>query len=81
MTKFKEYENMPAIGAWCICNFGGLELIAINYGVDDTAVTCFNTGEGRGKWKETKIHFTAGGRAYVTRYGFRYYFDDCMRAA
>lgn len=79
MTLKKLYENKKAIGTHAMCNFGGLEILDIIYGVDDKVVACFNNGCGRTDIRTHKIQYTTGGRPYIRKYGVRYYFDDIMR--
>lgn len=79
MTLKKQYENTKPIGVYAICNWGGLVVLDIEYGIDDKIVTAFDGGETRQHIRRTKIHTTPSGRSCVRRYGVRYYLDDIMR--
>ncbi|MBO6272777.1 hypothetical protein J6O48_08370 [bacterium] len=79
MTLYKTYENTEAVGTFPLCNFGGLEILDILYGINDYAVACFNFGTGRQQIRKHKIHYTPAGRSYIRKQGVRYYFDEIMR--
>ena len=79
MTLAKLYENKKAVGVYTMCNFGGLEILDIIYGIEDQAVACFNNGCGRTDIRKHKIYTTPGGRNYIRKNGIRYYFDEIMR--
>lgn len=79
MTLYKTYENTKAVGVLPLCNFGGLEILDILYGIDDYAVACFDFGNGRQQIRKHKIQYTPAGRSYIRKQGVRYYFDEIMR--
>lgn len=76
MTLKEKYKDKKPIGAYCMCNFGGLEFYE---GDDSDYVTAFNFGNGPYKFRRSNVHFTENGRAYVNRAG-RVYLDEVMRA-
>ncbi len=70
-----EYQNMETIGYYCICNFGGIAVKYIEYGIDDyIIVEWFNNSIHR-----RKIEYTRNGRAYFRIGNTRYYLGDFMR--
>lgn len=79
MTLKKQYENTRPVAIIGLSNFGGLEVLAIEYGINDKLVTCFNYGNGRKAIRRNTIFTTAAGRSYIRKYGRRYYTDEMMR--
>lgn len=79
MTLKELYKNRQAVGTYTLCNWGGLEILDIIYGLDDKAVACFNFGCGRTDIRKHKIYTTTAGRAYIRKNGTRYYFDQIMK--
>lgn len=80
---YKTYENTPAVGYYGMSNFGGLEILAID-GIEkngeDAVVACFNWGTGRQHIARHVIRYTNNGRPYIKKNGWRFYFDQIMRA-
>lgn len=64
------------IGTQVLCNFGGLFIYYLN---SDSCISGFDFGEGVQGIRETSIHYTTSGRAYIIRYQTAYYFDEIMR--
>lgn len=64
------------IGTQVLCNFGGLCIYYLN---SDSCISGFDFGEGVQGIRETSIHYTTSGRAYIIRYQKAYYFDEIMR--
>lgn len=78
-TKYAKYENIPAIGAFPISNYGGLEILAIGYDINDYVIACFNYGDGRKDIRRHKIQVSNSGRLFIRKYGVRYYLDQIMK--
>ena len=76
---YKRYAETRACGVYPMCNFGGLEILDIENGIDDYAVACFNFGTGRQKIRRYKIQVSESGRAFIRKEGVRYYFDQIMK--
>ena len=76
---YKKYADTPAIGGLCLCNWGGIEILDIIYGINDYVVACFDFGNGRRKIRKHKIEYTSNGRDFFRKEGRRYYFDEIMR--
>jgi hypothetical protein len=76
---YEKYQQTIAIGMYPMCNFGGLEILDIIYGIDDYAVACFNFGTGRQQIRRHKIQTTESGRSFIRKQNIRYYFDEIMR--
>lgn len=81
MTKYKDYYNgiKKPVGGLCLCNFGGLVVFEIIYGIDDYCISGFDFGDGVKDIRTTKIHYTTSGRNYIIRGKNRCYFDEIMR--
>lgn len=60
-------------------NFGGLGIISIEHGIDDTVTTAFDFGNGMKNISTAKIRYNASGEDYFIKFGKRYYFRDFMR--
>ena len=76
MALYKEYENTKPVGVLPLSNWGGLEILALNY---EECIACFNWGTGRQMIRRHSIIYTASGRAYIRKAGHRYYLDEIMR--
>lgn len=85
MSLKTEYMDKEAVGFFTMGNWGGLEVLDIKYGIDDSVVSCFNFGNGRKNFSESKIRYTiprsedAESRAYFIKLDRRYYLDEIMR--
>ena len=69
---------MQYIGAFALCNFGGLAIISIDPD-GDACRSCFDFGGGPKNARNKKISYSNSGRAYIRRYGRRYYFDQIIK--
>lgn len=67
------------IGGLCLCNWGGLVVYDILYGLDDQIISAFDYGDGVKDIRTTKIFYTITGRPYFVRYKRRYYLDNIER--
>lgn len=79
MPLYKKYAETKAIGYYCECNWGGLEILAVENGFEDYAIACFNFGSGRQQIRRHKIQHFDSGRCFIRKQGRRYYFDQIMR--
>lgn len=79
MPLYKKYADTEPIGTLGLCNWGGLEILDIEYGIDDYAIACFNWGTGRQQIRRHKITYTPAGRSYIRKQGTRYYSDQILR--
>ena len=85
MSLATEYANTKPVGVYGMNNFGGLIVLDIKYGIDDSVVTCFDFGNGRKNFSESKIRYTmprsedAESRAYFVKLNRRYYLDEIMK--
>lgn len=75
-NKIKGGDIRP-IGVLGLGNYGGLVIYEINA---NTCVSAFDFGDGVTGIRETSIHYTLSGRAYIIRHQKAYYFDEIMRA-
>lgn len=72
-------ENKKFIAVCPMSNFGGIGIISINYGIDDTVTTAFNFGDGIKNISTAKLRCNAKGEDYFIKFGRRYYIRDFMR--
>lgn len=83
MALYREYADTPAVGVYPMSNWGGLEILALD-GVEkhgeDACIACFNWGTGRQHIARHVIRYTTSGRAYIRKAGWRFYFDQILRA-
>ena len=79
---YKRYANTKAVGYinTCFTQWGGIEILDIEYGSEDYAIACFNFGNGRYDFRRHKIYTAPSGRMYIRKQGVRYYFDEALRA-
>lgn len=78
MTLKQQYAEAKPIASFGLCNFGGLAILDIIYGINDYAVACFNYGDGNKEIRRHKIMTTSSGRDYIRKGGRRYYFDKMI---
>lgn len=79
MALYEQYSETPTIGYYSMSNFGGLEILDIEYGIQDKLVTCFNWGTGRQMIRRNTIYSTPSGRQYIRKAGYRFYLDEMMK--
>ena len=60
--------DYTAIASYPTSNFGGLVVLSINQGFDNTVTSGFDFGNGLQGVRTTSIHYTATGRPYIIRY-------------
>ena len=73
-------ENNNNFIAVCpMSNFGGLGIISIEHGINDTVTTAFDFGNGMENISTAKIRYNAKGEDYFIKFGRRYYIRDFMR--
>lgn len=72
-------ENNNVIATYCICNFGGIEILNIEYDIIDRIVYRYNFGDNaENKIHKARIHY--GERDYFnTNYGMKVFLDECIR--
>ena len=70
------HRNYEAIATLGISNMLSLDIISINYGIDDTITTIFSDGTG---CTTAKIRYSKNLNPYFLKYGFRYDLDEFIR--
>ena len=78
MPLYKKYADTKPIRVMALCNWGGLEILDIEYGIDDYVIACFNYGNGRLEIRRHKVMYTPAGRVYIRKHGVRYYYDQML---
>lgn len=77
MPLYKKYADTKAIAVLPMCNFGGIEILDVDYG--GIFIACFNFGTGRQQIRRHKIYYSPSGRDYIRKQGKRYYLDTMLR--
>lgn len=76
---YEQYKNVTPIGTYTISNWDGLEILDIQYGIEDYVIASFNFSGVRQMIRRHKICYTTAGRAYIRKQGIRFYLDEIMR--
>jgi hypothetical protein len=70
---------MNAIAIYALTAFNSIEILKINYGIDDTVIFRYNNeGEKTGKHR-AKIRYTNDGQPYFKSYKLKLMLDDFIR--
>jgi len=73
----KMYADMRPIAVYGMSNWGGLEILRIEYGIEDYVISRFNFGEPEEKIHKSKINYGVNHNTFrVGRYTIR--LDECM---
>lgn len=76
MTK-KEALTAPAVAYWSGLN--GVEIKAIEYGIDDHIMCVSGAWSGKRKAHRLKVRYTKKGVGYMLLHGYRIRLDECIR--
>ena len=71
-------KHYDVIGVLPLDVFGGIEVLSIDYGIDDTLLFRWNHGTP-GKATRAKIRYTTAGNPYFISGGIRRKFDEIQR--
>ena len=72
-------NDAKVIAVCTMCNFGGIEILNVEYGIDDRIVYRYNFGQPENKMHKARIYYGAGDMPYFnTKFG-RIYLDECIR--
>ena len=72
-------NDAKVIAVYGMCNFGGIEILGIEYGIDDRIVYRYNFGQPENKIHKVRTYDSVNGRSYFnTKFG-RIYLDECIR--
>ena len=74
----KEYEGKQPIAVYPTCNWGGIEILDILYGIEDYVVYRFNYGKPK-ELHKAKIRYGANHSSFKTSAGYSVRLDECMR--
>lgn len=78
----QEFGNYPddyqPLATLCMCNFGGIAVMEVQYGINDYVIVCDNYGDGYKNITKNMIHYNTKGD-YFVRNGQRYYLQGFMR--
>lgn len=70
-------NNVKAV--FCMCNYGGIEILEIENGINDSIVYRYNFGTPENKNHKARIYYTVSGNAYFKTKTGRVYLSECMR--
>lgn len=73
-----KYKDKRPVGVYPMSNFGGIEIMDILYGIDDSVVYRFNFGEPQ-EVHRAKINYGVNHSSFRTTAGYSIRLDDCMR--
>lgn len=79
MGDMKDLKDKPPIAVLSLNNFGGIEILDVEYGINDYVVTAVNNAGKRCCCGRHKIDTTAAGRSYFRFGNNRYYLDEFLR--
>ena len=68
-------KHYDVIGVLPLDAFGGIEVLSINYGIDDTVLFRWNHGSP-GKTTRAKVRSNASGRMFFVSRGIRRFIDE-----
>lgn len=71
-------SDIKVIAVYGMCNFGGIEILDIEYGINDRIVYRYNFGQSENKIHKARTYDTVGGRLYFNTKHGRIYLDECM---
>ena len=74
----KAYEEKQPVAVYPMCNWGGIEILDILYGIEDYVVYRFNFGEPQEPHK-AKIRYGVNHSSFRTPAGYSVRLDECMR--
>lgn len=72
----KEYKF---IAVKALNNFGGIGIVNIVYGLNDTIVSGFDFGDGIKNVARSRIRYNCNDESYFVRYGVKYFLSDFIR--
>lgn len=75
----ESFPPKPPIAVYPLTNWGGVEVLGVQNGVDDKVEVAINTGSTRKQRGPYKVYTTARGRTYFIMDSIRYYLDDFVR--
>ena len=81
MTKeeMKAYKDKKPVAVYPMSNWGGIEILDIEHGIDEYVIARFNFGTVEEKLHRIKIEYNKHGVPYFIMSGNRVRLDDCMR--
>ena len=73
------FPPKPPIAVYPLTNWGGVELLGVQCGIDDKVEIAINNGTTRKQRGPYKIYTTTTGRMYFVMNGVRYYLSEFQR--
>ena len=81
MTKqeMEKYKDKKPVAVYPTDNWGGVEILDIEYGIDDFVIWRYNYGEPEKKLHRAKIHTNPAGYPFIRLNETIVRLDECMR--
>lgn len=75
----EKYRSKNPIAVLSLLNCGGIEILDIEYGIDDYVISAINNAGDRSSIGKHKIYTSTSGRTYFRFGDRRYYIDEFIR--
>ena len=73
------YRNINSVAVYPMISWGGLEILAIEHGIEDYVVYREHFGENESEAHRVKIRTSTSNRSYFIYNSTRIYLDQCFR--
>jgi len=73
-----EYKDKQPVAVYPMSNWGGIEILDILYGIEDSVVYRFNFGKPQ-EVHRAKINYGVNHSSFRTTAGYSVRLDECMR--
>ena len=77
-AEMEVYKDKKPIAVYPMSNWGGVEILDVQYGIEDYAIARYNFGKAEDKVHRVKIKYSADS-AYIRLDGNQIRLDECMR--
>ena len=77
----ERYKDKTPIAVFPMSNWGGVEILDIEYGIDDYVVCRYNFGETEEKLHRLMIRTSNDGQTFFVLDSRTIYLDECMRVS
>lgn len=76
--KQMEYKDKQPVAVYPMSNWGGIEILDILYGIEDSVVYRFNFGEPQ-EVHRAKVNYGVNHSSFRTTAGYSVRLDECIR--
>jgi len=77
--EIEKYKDKDVIAVYPMGNWGGIEILDIEHGIEDYAIARYNYDNVPEKPHRNIIRTNSKGRAFFVLDGRRIYLDECMK--